>query len=57
MDFRLNEEQIALKQMVADFARRELAARAFQPETHEEYLERRQKLGRQGLLGLTAPVE
>lgn len=57
MDLRLTPEQIALKQTVADFARRELVAKAFAEESHEEYLERRRKLGEQGFLGLTAPVE
>src|SRR5215216_8123610 len=43
--------------MVADFARAELADWAFKPETEEDYRLRLRKLSRQGLLGMTAPVE
>src|SRR4051794_1962161 len=43
--------------MVADFARAELAEGAFKPETEEAYRIRLRKLGAQGLLGMTAPVE
>lgn len=57
MDFRLTDEQLALKQMVADFAKRELAANAWKHESDEQYMERRGRLAEQGLLGLTAPVE
>jgi alkylation response protein AidB-like acyl-CoA dehydrogenase len=53
----LTEEQIAIKQMVAEFARNELAEGAFKPETEEQYRARLKKLGQQGLLGMTAPVE
>src|SRR6266568_6961043 len=53
----LNEDQIAIKRMVADFAKRELAEGAFKPETDEQYRRRLQKLAAQGLLGMTAPVE
>src|SRR6266568_4425266 len=53
----LNEDQIAIKRMVADFARRELADAAFKPESEDEYRTRLTKLGAQGLLGMTAPVE
>src|SRR5919199_5997472 len=53
----LTEQQLAIKQMVADFARRELADGAFKPETEEQYRTRLRKLGAQGLLGMTAPVE
>jgi alkylation response protein AidB-like acyl-CoA dehydrogenase len=53
----LTEEQLAIKAMVADFARNELADGAFKPESDEAYRVRLQKLGAQGLLGMTAPVE
>src|ERR1700730_17581357 len=53
----LTEEQIAIKRMVADFARRELAENAFKPETEDDYHLRLTKLAGQGLLGMTAPVE
>ena len=53
----LTEEQLAIKRMVADFARRELADGAFKPETDEQYRARLTKLAQQGLLGMTAPVE
>jgi alkylation response protein AidB-like acyl-CoA dehydrogenase len=53
----LTEQQLAIKRMVADFARAELAERAFKPETEEEYRLRLRQLAQQGLLGITAPVE
>jgi alkylation response protein AidB-like acyl-CoA dehydrogenase len=53
----LSESQLAIKSMVADFARKELAEAAFKPETHEQYTARLHKLAGQGLLGMTAPVE
>jgi alkylation response protein AidB-like acyl-CoA dehydrogenase len=53
----LTEDQIAIKRMVADFAKRELADGAFKPESEDEYRTRLGKLGAQGLLGMTAPVE
>src|ERR687886_247797 len=53
----LTDEQVDIKRMVAEFAKKELADRAFAPESEEEYRERLAKLARQGLLGLTAPVE
>src|SRR5919198_2678020 len=53
----LTEDQLAIKQMVADFAKKELADGAFKPETEAQYRERLRKLGAQGLLGMTAPVE
>ncbi|HEY1296003.1 MAG TPA: acyl-CoA dehydrogenase family protein [Chloroflexota bacterium] len=53
----LTEDQLAIKAMVADFARRELAEAAFKPESDEQYAARLLKLARQGLLGMTAPVE
>ena len=53
----LTEDQLAIKQMVADFAKAELADGAFKPETDEQYYTRLRKLGAQGLLGMTAPVE
>jgi alkylation response protein AidB-like acyl-CoA dehydrogenase len=53
----LTEDQIAIKRMVADFAKRELADGAFKPESEEDYRSRLGKLGAQGLLGMTAPVE
>jgi alkylation response protein AidB-like acyl-CoA dehydrogenase len=53
----LTEEQQAIVRMVADFAKGELAANAYKPETEAQFRERYAKLGRQGLLGLTAPVE
>ena len=37
MDWRLSEEQLAIKRMVAEFARKELAEHAFKPETEEQY--------------------
>src|SRR5215831_7401832 len=43
--------------MVADFAKSELADSAFSPESDEHYQARLFKLARQGLLGMTAPVE
>jgi alkylation response protein AidB-like acyl-CoA dehydrogenase len=54
---KLTEEQLAIKRMVADFARRELADNAFKPESEEQYRARLRKLAAQGLLGMTAPVE
>jgi alkylation response protein AidB-like acyl-CoA dehydrogenase len=57
MDLKLSEEQIAIKQMVAEFAKKELADKAFDEETEDEYRARMRKLGEQGLLGLTAPTE
>jgi alkylation response protein AidB-like acyl-CoA dehydrogenase len=57
MVLQLTEEQTDIKRMVAEFAKNELADKAFKPETEEEYRERLRKLARQGLLGLTAPVE
>jgi len=53
----LTEDQLAIKRMVAEFARHELAAAAFKPESEEAYRARLRRLGQQGLLGLTAPVE
>jgi alkylation response protein AidB-like acyl-CoA dehydrogenase len=53
----LTADQVAIKQMVGEFARKELADKAFKPETEHEYRERLRKLAAQGLLGLTAPVE
>ncbi len=53
----LTEEQIAIKRMVADFARRDLAENAFKPETDDECRARLRKLAGQGLLGMTAPAE
>src|SRR5436305_13929369 len=54
---KLAEEQLAIKAMVADFAKRELAENAFKPETDEQYRARLRKLAAQGLLGMTAPAE
>ena len=34
---KLTEDQVAIKRMVADFARRELAENAFKPENEEQY--------------------
>src|SRR5258708_14310754 len=53
----LTEEQMAIKRMVAEFARRELADGAFKPETDDAFRARQKKLADQGLLGMTAPVE
>lgn len=53
----LTPEQIDIKRMVAEFAKKELAPTAFGPETEEAYRERLGKLAAQGLLGLTAPPE
>ena len=53
----LTEEQLAIKRMVAEFAKRELVEGAFKPETDEQYRARLKKLAQQGLLGMTAPVE
>jgi alkylation response protein AidB-like acyl-CoA dehydrogenase len=53
----LTEEQIAIKRMVAEFAKHELADGAFKPESEDDYRTRLGKLGAQGLLGMTAPVE
>src|SRR5713226_1519976 len=53
----LTEEQIAIKRMVADFAKRELADGAFKPESEDQFRARLKKLAAQGLLGMTAPVE
>src|SRR6202158_3283254 len=53
----LTDEQLAIKRMVGDFARHELAEHAFKPESDEQYRERLKKLAGQGLLGMTAPVE
>src|ERR671924_1197549 len=57
MAVQLTEEQVDITRMVAEFARKELADKAFKPETEPEYRERLRKLAEQGLLGLTAPVE
>ena len=57
MTVKLTEEQAAIKQMVREFARKELAPTAFAEETEEQYWERLRKLAGQGLLGLTAPTE
>jgi alkylation response protein AidB-like acyl-CoA dehydrogenase len=57
MTIGLSPEQVDIKRMIAEFARKELAERAFAPETEEEYRARLRKLAGQGLLGLTAPVE
>ena len=54
---KLTEDQLAIKRMVAEFARRELADNAFKPESEAEYRARLGKLAAQGLLGMTAPVE
>ena len=54
---KLTEDQVAIKRMVADFARRELAENAFKPENEEQYRARLRKLAAQGLLGMTAPAE
>jgi alkylation response protein AidB-like acyl-CoA dehydrogenase len=54
---KLTEDQVAIRRMVADFAKRELAENAFKPESEEQYRERLRKLAAQGLLGITAPVE
>ena len=53
----LTEQQVAIKRMVADFARAELVEHAFKPESEDEYRARLRKLAAQGLLGMTAPVE
>ena len=53
----LTDNQMAIKTMVAEFAKKELVPTAFKPETEEEYRARLRKLGNQGLLGLTGPVE
>jgi alkylation response protein AidB-like acyl-CoA dehydrogenase len=53
----LSDQQQAIQRMVADFARHELAEHAFKPESEEGYRARLKKLGDQGLLGMTAPVE
>jgi alkylation response protein AidB-like acyl-CoA dehydrogenase len=53
----LTEDQLAIKRMVAEFARSELAEAAFKPESEEQYDARLKKLGQQGLLGMTAPPE
>jgi alkylation response protein AidB-like acyl-CoA dehydrogenase len=53
----LTEEQVAIKRMVADFAKNELAEHAFKPESEEQYRGRLKKLAGQGLLGMTAPSE
>src|ERR671939_389958 len=57
MTITLTPEQIDITRMVAEFAKKELAPKAFAPESEEEYRERLRKLAAQGLLGLTAPVE
>jgi alkylation response protein AidB-like acyl-CoA dehydrogenase len=54
---KLTEDQQAIKRMVAEFAKRELADNAFKPESEAEYRARLRKLAAQGLLGMTAPVE
>ncbi len=55
VDDQLTPDQLAIKQMVGEFARRELAEHAFLPETEAQYRVRLRKLAQQGLLGLTAP--
>jgi alkylation response protein AidB-like acyl-CoA dehydrogenase len=57
MTIGLTPEQVDIKRMIAEFAKKELAARAFAPESEEEYRARLRKLAGQGLLGLTAPAE
>ena len=44
----LTEEQVAIKRMVADFARNELAEHAFKPESEEQYRGRLHKLAASG---------
>jgi alkylation response protein AidB-like acyl-CoA dehydrogenase len=53
----LSDQQVAIKRMVAEFAKHTLAEHAFKPETREQYRARLGKLAEQGLLGMTAPVE
>src|ERR671932_2063625 len=53
----LTDDQRAIKQMVADFAKAELAEGAWAEETEEQYRARLRKLAGQGFLGMTAPVE
>src|SRR5690349_10212145 len=53
----LTEDQLAIKAMVADFAKSELADNAFKPESDEQYAQRLRKLAQQGLLAMTAPIE
>ena len=53
----LTEQQVAIRRMVAEFAKKELVPTAWKPETEEQYRARLRKLGNQGLLGLTGPVE
>ena len=57
MTVTLTEDQLAIKRMVAEFARKELADSAFKPEGEDAYKERLRRLSAQGLLGLTAPTE
>lgn len=56
MDFELNEEQRLVREMVHDFAQKELAPRAAEVDKREEFpAENIQKMAELGLLGLPYP--
>ena len=58
MDFELNEEQIAIREMVRDFARNELAPHAREWDEEDRFpREVFSKLGELGMLGVLIPEE
>jgi cyclohexanecarboxyl-CoA dehydrogenase len=58
MDFQLNEEQVAIRDMVRDFARREIAPNALEWDESQHFpRELFSELGELGLLGVLIPEE
>ncbi len=58
MDFRLTDEQIAIQQMVRDFARKEIEPHIMEYDEKKQFpLEIVRKLGELGLLGIIYPEE
>lgn len=58
MDFELTEEQILLKEMIKDFAQKEIAPKAKSLEDSKEFpRELLNRLGELGILGMTVPPE
>ncbi|OGD28350.1 MAG: acyl-CoA dehydrogenase [Candidatus Aminicenantes bacterium RBG_13_63_10] len=58
MNFDLSEEQILMREMIRDFARKEIAPREAELEDREEFpKDILRRLGELGLLGMTVPAE
>ena len=58
MDFQLTEEQRAIREMVRDFAEKEIAPRAAEIDKTDEFpADVFNKMGAQGLMGLPYPEE